>query len=333
MTKILITGSNGLLGQKIIYALLKLNAHQQPIGKCKWPKVDNIQIIATSKGPNRIIEKSGYTYAQLDISQKAEVHKVLSTYQPDVIINTAAMTNVDACETEKEACWQANVVSVQNIVEVLTELQKTSTTSTGNNPYTPHLIHLSTDFVFDGEAGPYTEDATPNPLSYYAKSKYESEKILQASSLQWAILRTIIVYGIVDNMSRSNIVLWAKEALEAKKTITVVDDQFRSPTLAEDLAQGCILAALKHATGIYNISGKDIMSILELVLRVKTYFKLDGSGITPIKTSSLNQAAKRPPRTGFILDKAISTLGYTPHSFEEGLEILDKQLKQQTITH
>lgn len=318
----MITGSNGLLGQKIIYALLKLNAGQKPVGNCIWPEVSDLIIIATSKGENRIIEKSGYIFESLDISDKKQVEIILNKYKPDVVINTAAMTNVDACETQKEECWKANVVAVQNIVDVLSTLNQQPTT---NNP---QLIHLSTDFIFDGEAGPYKEDDKPNPLSYYALSKYESEKIIQASKIKWAILRTIIVYGIVDNMSRTNIVLWAKGALAKGEKINVVDDQFRAPTLAEDLAQGCILAALKGATGIYNISGKDIMSILELVYAVADFWKLNKSIVNPIKSDTLNQAAKRPPRTGFILDKAIKELGYTPHSFKEGLAILDKQLKK-----
>ena len=128
-------------------------------------------------------------------------------------------------------------------------------------------------------------------------------------------------------MSRSNIVLWAKEALEKGSPLTIVDDQFRSPTLAEDLAMGCWLIAQKEAEGIYHLSGKDVMSIIDLVYRVADFYELDKSIVTPIKTSSLNQAAKRPPKTGFILDKAVNDLGYNPVSFEEGLTELTKQLE------
>lgn len=301
---ILVTGSNGLLGQKIVYKLLQRN---------------DVNLIAASKGENRLLEKSGYTYINLDISDLGQVKNVVEKFQPHVIINTAAMTNVDACEVQKEECWAANVTAVENFVNVIQSNPKASDI---------HFIHLSTDFVFDGEAGPYREEDQPNPLSYYALSKYESEKVLQQSTISWAILRTIIVYGIVDNMSRSNVVLWAKEALEKGQPIKVVDDQFRSPTLAEDLADACISAAEKKAKGIYHVSGKDIMSILELVYRVADFWKLDRSIVQPIKSDTLNQAAKRPPRTGFILDKAYRELDYKPHSFEEGLKILDEQLKE-----
>jgi len=305
---ILVTGSNGLLGQKIVYKLLQRS---------------DINLVAASKGENRLIEKKGYTYINLDISKFDEVSAVVEKFQPQVIINTAAMTNVDACETQKEECWATNVTAVENFVRAIK-------LTINNQQSTIHFVHLSTDFVFDGEAGPYKEEDQPNPLSYYALSKYESEKVLQRSKISWAIIRTIIVYGIVDNMSRSNVVLWAKGALEKGQPIKVVDDQFRSPTLAEDLADACISAADKKAKGIYHVSGKDIMSILELVYRVADFWKLDKSNVQAIKSDTLNQAAKRPPRTGFILDKAYRELEYKPHSFEEGLKILDEQLKQRT---
>ena len=127
-------------------------------------------------------------------------------------------------------------------------------------------------------------------------------------------------------MSRSNIVLWAKGALEKGEPINVVNDQWRMPTLAEDLADVCLLAAEKGAQGVYNASGKDLMSITELVEKVADYYQLDKSLIRPISSDSLNQAAKRPIRTGFILDKSIRELGYKPHSFEEGIAIMDQQL-------
>ena len=307
MKKFLITGSNGLLGQKLVNNLVKRN---------------DIHLIATSLGPNRLTNQDGYLYKSLDITNKADVEKVFAKYTPDVVINTAAMTNVDACEIALDECWALNVTAVQNIVDVL------ETQAPGWEGERPQLIHLSTDFVFDGLKGSeYSETDVPNPQSYYALSKFESEKIVQKSRIKWAIARTIILYGIADKMSRSNIVLWAKDALTNGQKINVVDDQFRSPTLAEDLAEGCIFIADKGAAGIYHLSGKETMSILELVYKVADFWKLDKSLITPSKSNTLNQAAKRPPYTGFIIDKAKRDLGYNPHSFTEGLEILDKQLK------
>jgi dTDP-4-dehydrorhamnose reductase len=302
MKRILITGSNGLLGQKLVYALIMRN---------------DVQVIATALGPNRLLKQDGYTYESLDITDNEQVTSIIMEYQPEVVINTAAMTNVDACESKKEEAWLLNVTAVENIVKAIEAYSPTT-----------HLIHLSTDFIFDGEKGSeYTETDVPNPLSYYALTKLEAEKVIQKSTIKWAIARTIIVFGIVDSMSRSNIVLWAKEALTKGQKINVVDDQFRSPTLAEDLANGCILIADKGATGIYNLAGPATFSVLELVYKVADFWKLDKSLVSPSKSTTLNQPAKRPPRTGLLIDKARKDLGYNPHSFEEGLKVLDDQLK------
>ena len=299
MKKIIVTGSNGLLGQKVTALSI-----QDP----------EIELIATSVGPNRHNLKDGYTYEELDVLDLDRLNELVERYRPDSIIHTAAMTNVDACEAERAKCYALNVQSVKNLIDVcqIRDIQ---------------LIHLSTDFIFDGENGPYTEEAEPNPLSYYGETKLESELILKKSSCRWAILRTIIVYGIVNDMSRSNIVLWAKGALEKGESIHVVNDQWRMPTLAEDLAACCLLAVKKNASGVFNASGKDLMSILEIVERVADHYGLNKSLIKAISAESLNQVAKRPKKTGFILDKAILELGYSPHSFEEGMAIMDKQLK------
>jgi dTDP-4-dehydrorhamnose reductase len=304
--KILITGSNGLLGQKLVY---KLRSRK------------DITCIATARGENRLVKKDGYLYDELDITNEANVMDVFKKHMPDAVINTAAMTNVDACETDRENAWLMNAASVAYQVKALESLRSS------NKGYDPHFIHLSTDFIFDGTHGPLDENEKPNPLSYYAETKLEAEKIVQASKLDWAIARTVLVYGIVDNMSRSNIVLWVKSNLEQGKTINVVDDQFRTPTLAEDLADGCILIAEKRAKGIYNISGKDFYSILELARTVADYYGLDKSLIKPSKSADIKQPAKRPPITGFIIDKAKKELGYDPHSFTEGIRILEEQLK------
>ena len=300
MRKVLVTGSNGLLGQKLVY---------------KLKKRADIELFATARGDNRLIEQNGYTFLSMDITDQQNVDAVIDQVKPDQIIHAAGMTQVDDCELDQQACDLANVDAVRFIVEAAER----------NNSY---LINISTDFIFNGKEGPYTEDAKPEPLSYYGLSKLKGEEIVQNSNLKWAILRTVLVYGIVDNMSRSNIVLWAKGALEKGNPINVVDDQFRSPTLAEDLADGCILALDKWATGIYNISGKDQYSIIDLVRTVADYYGLDKSLINPVSSKTLNQAAKRPPVTGFVLDKAKRELGYNPHSFTEGIAIMERQLAE-----
>lgn len=300
--RILITGSNGLLGQKLIDAFKGAN-HKEEV----------YQIIASSKGENRKEDKNGYVYESLDITDRDQVRSIAHKYQPQVIINTAAMTNVDACEDNKEMCMKLNVDAVKYLVEA-------------SEQYNTHLVHLSTDFIFDGEAGPYKEDDKPNPLSYYGKSKLLSEEIVQAATCPWAIARTIIVYGTADNLSRSNIVLWGRKALLDGGELNIVDDQYRMPTLAEDLAMGCLQIVENDARGIYHLCGPDYMSIYEMIVRMAKYYGKPVDHIHRVSSSTLNQKAKRPPKTGFDLTKSRKNLGYNPHGFEAGLDVVEKQL-------
>ena len=150
MKTILITGSNGLLGQKLVYGLLKRNAENNA-----W------RIIATARGENRLSNKSGYEYVTMDIGKADEIRSVFKTFKPDVVINTAAMTNVDACESKKEEAELLNATSVKFMTEALREMKN------ADSAYDVHFIHLSTDFIFDGTAGPYTEEGIPNPLPHF----------------------------------------------------------------------------------------------------------------------------------------------------------------------
>lgn len=295
--RILVTGSNGLLGQKLTRLL---------------QEDENVYLIATARGKSAVRIIRG-EYHSLDISKRNDVESVIRFTKPDVIINTAAMTQVDDCETQREACWTANVTAVEHLVRCCHALHI-------------HLVHVSTDFIFDGSRGPLDENEIPSPVNYYGESKLAAEKVIQSSPISWTILRTVLVFGITNDMSRSNIVLWVKKSLEQQKPIRVVNDQWRTPTLAEDLAQGCYLAAKKRAKGIYNISGKDFMSPYDIAVKTAEFFNLDKSLITPTDSTRFVQPAKRPPTTGFLIDKARQQLGYEPRSFEEGLAILAGQI-------
>lgn len=298
--KVLITGANGLLGQKLI-SLLRQEA--------------NYIVIATAKGKNRFPDYEGYIYRSLDVCNREEVANLVEEIKPSYIIHTAAMTNVDQCETDRDNCWQLNVRSVEYLVEA----------SRVNHV---HFIHLSTDFIFNGKNGPYKEEDAAEPISFYGDSKLAAERTITKSSIKWAILRTVLVYGIVNDMSRSNIILWVKKSLEENKQITVVEDQWRTPTLAEDLAMGCMLVMKHKATGVFNISGKDFLTPYEMAIKTADYFKLNKSLIQKGDSSTFKQPAQRPPKTGFVIDKAVTQLGYAPKSFDEGIATVALQLKE-----
>jgi dTDP-4-dehydrorhamnose reductase len=300
MKKILVTGSNGLLGQKLIE---------------KLSKAENIEVIATARGQNRLPFAENYKFVSLDITKKEEVTAVFDAEKPDVVIHTAAMTNVDQCETEKDACWDLNVKAVEYLLEA-------------SKKHNSFFVHLSTDFIFDGKEGPYDERAEANPLSFYGWSKYAAEKLVINSDVKWAIARTVLVYGIAHDMSRTNIILWVKNSLEQGKSINVVNDQWRTPTLAEDLADGCILIAQKEAEGIFNISGKDLLNPFQMAIMTADYFNLDKSLITEVDGTKFTQPAKRQAKTGFILDKPIAVLGYNPKTFQEGIAFVAEQIEK-----
>ena len=293
----LITGSNGLLGQKIIEQL----------------NYKGNKIIATSKGSIRNLNNNFFIYEDLDITNKAMLSYVLKKYKPDVVFNTAAMTNVDLCDQEKDLCEKVNVKAVEYLADICLDLDA-------------HLIHVSTDFIFDGNDGPYKEDDSPCPLSYYGQSKLDSENILKSHKCKWTILRTIVLFGVAKNLKKSNIVLWAKEQLEKSKVINIIDDEFRAPTLADDLAYACIYSAKNKVFGVYHTSGKDIMSIYDMVISIANYFNLDKNLINRISSKELSQVANRPKKTGFVLEKAKKQLNYHPKSFNDSLQYIDKQL-------
>lgn len=297
--KVLITGSNGLLGQKLSQLLVH-NA--------------DIELIATSRGENKLSQTlPELHFISLDVADARQVDKVMAVERPTHLIHTAAMTQVDACEEDQATCWRLNVEAVANLVQACER-------------YQVHLIHLSTDFIFDGKQGPYDEEAQPHPLSYYGQSKLAAEELVRASTCPWTILRTVLVYGVVHHYGRSNIVLWVKKSLEVGKPLQVVNDQWRTPTLAEDLAMGCWLAVQHDARGIYHISGKEFMTPYQMALQVADYFELDASLIRQADASTFSQKAQRPLRTGFDISKAERELGYHPHTFRQGIALIASQL-------
>jgi dTDP-4-dehydrorhamnose reductase len=299
LRKVVVTGSNGLLGQKLIKLLIRQ---------------DDLKLFALSRGQNRLIETRGYTYYNIDLTDHVKLKELLELIQPDFLVHTAAMTNVDACELNKGECDRMNVEVVRHLVDILKGMGT-------------RLIHLSTDFVFSGLKGSfYTEDDPPDPVNYYGLSKLKSERIIEESGLDYAILRTVLVYGLVDGNDRSNVVLWVKNSLEQGKSINVVTDQLRMPTYAEDLAEACWLAIQSEATGIFNVSSSELLSIYELARLVADSFGLDKKLINPVETHELSLPAKRPMSTGLDLSKSESLLKLPLHSFAERLQDFKDQL-------
>ena len=292
--RLLITGSNGLLGQKIVKICLKRGT----------------EFLATSNGKNRNQDCPTDKYQEMDITNQKRISEVFTEFQPTHIIHTAALTNVDYCELNPEECQEVNVLATQKLWN---EAQKINA----------HFQLLSTDFIFDGLKGNYKETDEPSAVSIYGQSKVDAEHVLiNSQNKNWSIARTIIVYGTANNLSRTNIVLWSIDALTKGDPMKIIDDQFRMPTWADDLAWGCLEICRRDKTGIFHLCGPELMAVNEIVFRIAKHLGKSTENVEIISSSTLNQPAKRPPRTGFDLIKSRTELGYNPKTLEETITIL-----------
>jgi len=297
--KILVTGANGMLGRHLVRKLVE----------------KGYEVVATAKGSPKLAANGDrpIDYRSLDITDGASVNRLITEVRPHAILHAAAMTQVDECELNKIDCWNTNVTATRFIVDAAKETKS-------------RILFISTDFVFDGLHGPYNEEHEPNPINYYGSSKLAAEKAVMQSGLDWAIVRTVLVVGNTADGQRQNILTWVKEKLEKGEKIKVVDDQVRTPTYVEDLADGIILVLEKNKKGIFHIAGKDTLTPYQIASETATYLKLDNKLIERASIKTFSQAALRPPTTGFIIEKARTELNYQPHSFREILPEVFKEV-------
>jgi dTDP-4-dehydrorhamnose reductase len=271
---------------------------------------ENIELLATSVEEKSVVDS--VEYISSDIKNRDSIKEVIHDYYPDFIIHTAAFTNVDLGEKLREDAWKINVKGIEYIAEAARAIDA-------------HIIHVSTDYIFDGKDGPYSENALPNPVGYYGRTKLASENALRISGTFFTILRTNVLYGIAPN-SRPDFVRWVINSLNKKENIRIVRDQINNPTFIDDLIQGINKIIEFRKTGTYNIGGKEFLSRYEFTLRIADFFNLGKNLITPITTEELKQPARRPLKSGLIILKAETELGYKPHTIIESLAAMKKEL-------
>lgn len=297
--RVLITGANGMLGQALVQCM------------SDYPDYD---VLATARDDAPRFDSASCGYAPLDITDADALRHLFTDFTPGVIVNCAAMTQVDACEKQREDCWRVNAEAVEQMARHCRQ-------------HGTRLVQVSTDFIFDGQSGPYREDARPNPVNFYGRSKLAAENAARdAGHDRWAIARTVLVYGTGQGLSRSNIVLWVVDNLQQGKEIHVVTDQVRTPTYAPDLAAGIERMVRYRKSGTYHLSGRELLSVYDFACRVAHVYDLDASLIHPTDRSQFSQTAERPPETGFIILKAESELGYKPHSIDDALRHLGTRI-------
>lgn len=292
--KILVTGANGLLGQTIVKQLLE----------------KDYKVIATGRGNDRIdISTKDYLYRDLEITDGPSIEQFILEQRPQLIVHAAAMTQVDQCELNKQDCYNINVTATRFIIDAAKAIGS-------------RFIFVSTDFVFDGIGGPYSENDECGPVNYYGSTKLVAEKAVMESDLDYAIVRTILVYGVVAATGRTNILGFVKQNLETNNPIKMVTDQVRTPTFVDDLARGIILIIEKKGKGIYHLSGEEEMTPYDIAVETAKYLGLNESLISKSSSEEIKQPAIRPAKTGFNISKAKKELGYKPRSFQEGLSEL-----------
>jgi dTDP-4-dehydrorhamnose reductase len=293
--RILIVGANGMLGQRLVEAFVKN---------------DDIQLLTCSVEPRPFFNHADYICC--DLTKRENIKNLIFEFYPDFIINTAAFTNVDLSEIERETAWKVNVKGVEYLAECCRVLDA-------------HLIHISSDYIFDGLKGPYTEKDKPNPLGYYGRTKLASENALKISGAINTIIRTNVLYGMAKN-SRPDFVKWVISQLKSRKEIRIVTDQYNNPTFTDDLVNAIQKIIEFRRQGTYNIGGRDFLSRYDFSKIIAEYFGLDQKLIVPITTDELNQTAKRPLKSGLLTLKAQTEIGYRPNSIKDTLRIMKRYL-------
>ncbi len=282
MKKILITGAFGQLGTSLCEVL------------------SNKSILATGRVMT-LTEK--YHCMELDITNQENVKELIRNYKPDIIIHLAAMTDVDGCEKNPETAFEINVGATENLLK----------------NFNGKFIYVSTDYVFDGEEGPYYEDDKVNPVSVYGKTKLYGENLVQESDLEWIILRSNIIFSYNDR-TKASFVNWVVDSLKKKQMITVVNDQWNNPTWTNDLANVMSMMIEKNICGVYHYGGGDFLNRYEFAKMIASAFSLDRELIKPITTLELNWLAQRPLKSGLYTNKIELDLGIEPLPIQKALD-------------
>ena len=291
--KILLTGANGFLGYYLSDILTNAG----------------LDLLATSRGPCRLpfLSNDRFMYESLDFTDRERTLQVVAAYAPDWIIHAGAMGKPDDCALQPAVASQINVAGTQHLIQAAQRCEA-------------KFCYLSTDFVFDGVEGNYTEQAARKPINHYGQTKLDAEKLVERSGLEWSIVRTVLVYG-KPMTGRSNLLSIVQDKLNRGESYQVVDDQIRTPTYVEDLADGIFRMITRSATGVFHLSGQEVLTPYAMAIRAAAYLRGDASLIVRTDTASFQQPAKRPLRTGLCIDKAREQLGFSPRTFEEGLRL------------
>lgn len=287
MKKILITGAGGLLGSKIV---------ERAEGKyAVYPTHATRSFFSNS--------------LKMDVTDESEVRRVFHKVKPDVAVHTAAVTNVDNCEIDKNYAFKVNAEGTKTLAKVCNEVEA-------------RIVYISTDYVFNGEKGLYTEEDEPNPVNYYGLTKLMGENHVSTLCKSFLILRPSVLYGV--HPQKPNFVKWVVEALKKRRTIAVVEDHYNSPTFADNLAEVILEMINKELKGIYHTSGVERISRYRFALKIAEVFHYTNL-IKPVRMSELKVwTARRPEDSSLCVEKVKKEIDTELLAITQGLMEMKK---------
>jgi len=293
--KLLVTGASGLLGHKV--AQLAIEKGHEVYSTYKEH--------ATNFG----------TPIKLDLADQNEISKAITKLKPEAIIHAAAYTDVDGCETNQNLAWKINAEATKQIAEASTRINS-------------HLTYISTDYVFDGDKGFYTEEDKTNPISYYGYTKLKGEEFTKEHATKWCIARPSVLYGWLDY--KQNFATWLINSLNQKKEVKVLEDQYVSPTLNTNLAQMLLEITQRKILGILHTAGGTRISRHEYALRLAEVFNLNKDLIKPAKMDEMSWKTKRPKDSSLNVNRAAALLNKKPLTLNQAFEVMKKEKPQSS---
>lgn len=295
--RLLVTGASGLLGTRLCQLAIR-QKHEVFSAYSEHKPMYGIPV-------------------HLNVTDNQVLKETFRTAKPEAVLHAAALSDVDRCERERELAWKTNAEATANIAILC-------------NDYGAFLFYVSTDYVFNGKRGQYEESDTTDPINTYGLSKLRGEEVVEESRAESCIGRTSVIYGAIPASGKTNFALWLIEKLRKDELVSVVTDQWNSPTLNTNLAQMILEILDRRMTGIYNLAGATRTSRFEFAILIAETFDLDLDLIRPVSSDVMSWAARRPKDSSLNVDKATHALRNKPLELRAAVLEMKKEMQWES---